>query len=210
MMREWMTTQMETNERMKNHVVELERKIKQGLRNHQAVIENLERQFEFLENKFLPRTTNTKPRHEFVYKPPSIRNENDKGDVRFIEEDAINPIPTKPKPNPIMSNSPTVPPFREDCTVHILYTNAKTFADDVFLNNIGDKKLKLIEKLLFTLVEATSIPIYAMLYGERKKFEESRYQKSISEFLIHKERAQQIARFGRTKHTTLYKYNGSE
>ncbi|GJR57844.1 hypothetical protein Tco_1500006 [Tanacetum coccineum] len=32
MMREWMTMQMETNERMKNHVVELERKIKQGIK----------------------------------------------------------------------------------------------------------------------------------------------------------------------------------
>ncbi|GKD05923.1 hypothetical protein Tco_1180897 [Tanacetum coccineum] len=32
MMREWMTRQMEANERMKNHVVELERKIKQGIK----------------------------------------------------------------------------------------------------------------------------------------------------------------------------------
>nr|GEX82194.1 hypothetical protein [Tanacetum cinerariifolium] len=94
---------------MENQVVELERQISQGLKNRQAIIENLERQFEFLKNKnlcteSLPRTTNTKPRHKFVYRPPSIRNENDK--------------------------------------VHILYTNAKTFADDVLPNRVGDKKLK--------------------------------------------------------------------
>ncbi|GJY09559.1 reverse transcriptase domain-containing protein [Tanacetum coccineum] len=75
----YMAMQIEANERMKNQVVELERQINQGLRNHQVIIENLERQFErqIQRAKFVPRTTNTKLRHEFVYKPPSIRNEND-------------------------------------------------------------------------------------------------------------------------------------
>ncbi|GJU99179.1 hypothetical protein Tco_1328450 [Tanacetum coccineum] len=86
---------LEANERMKDHVVELERQIDQGSRNRQAIIENLERQFEYLEKiqptKSLPRTANTKLRHEFVYKPPSIRNKNDKGDAKFIEGDAIKP-----------------------------------------------------------------------------------------------------------------------
>ncbi|GJW69605.1 hypothetical protein Tco_0126522 [Tanacetum coccineum] len=84
MMREWMARQTEMNEQMKNQVVELECKIDQVLRNRQAIIENLERQFKYLEktqhNKSLPRTKNTKLKHEFVYKPPSIRNENDKGE----------------------------------------------------------------------------------------------------------------------------------
>ncbi|GJT05332.1 hypothetical protein Tco_0839794, partial [Tanacetum coccineum] len=83
---EWMASQTDANERMKNQVVELERRINHGLRNHQAIIKNLERQFESLNEKIqptvlLPRSTNTKPRHEFVYKPPSIRNENDKDAV---------------------------------------------------------------------------------------------------------------------------------
>ncbi|GKB08537.1 reverse transcriptase domain-containing protein, partial [Tanacetum coccineum] len=116
-------------------------------RNRQAIIENLKRQFEFLEKKnfrieSLPRTTNTKPRHKFVYKPPSVRNENDKGDVTFIEEDEIKPIPTMPNPNLINSNSPTVSPFLKDCTMHFSYTNAKTFADDVFPNHVGDEEFK--------------------------------------------------------------------
>ncbi|GKB00402.1 hypothetical protein Tco_0828395 [Tanacetum coccineum] len=114
------------NERMKNQVVELECKINQGLRNRQAIIENLERQFKYLKKiqptKSLPRTTYTKPKHEFVYKPPLILNENDKGDVKFIEEDEIEPI-------------------QIDFTVLITYTNAKTFADDVLPNHVGDDEL---------------------------------------------------------------------
>ncbi|GKC85107.1 hypothetical protein Tco_1140824 [Tanacetum coccineum] len=99
MMREWMARQTEENERMKNQVVELERKIGQGLRNRQAIFKNLERQLEFLDKKIrraepLPRTTNTKPRHEF------------------------------------------------DCTMHIPYTNVKTFANEVLANHVGDKELK--------------------------------------------------------------------
>ncbi|GJU34248.1 hypothetical protein Tco_1182602 [Tanacetum coccineum] len=138
------------NEHMKNHVVELESQINQGLRNHQAIIENLERQFEFLDKKIvrtesLPRMTNTKPRHEIVYKPPSIRNENAKGNVEFIEEDAIKPIPTMRNPNLFNSNSPTVSPFLKDCTVYIPYTNAKTFANDVLMNHVGVEELKLID-----------------------------------------------------------------
>ncbi|GJY28068.1 hypothetical protein Tco_0403835 [Tanacetum coccineum] len=146
MMREWMARQTESNERMKNQVVELDRKINQGLRNHQAIIENLERQFEYLmripQTESLLSTTNTKPRHEFVYKPPTIRNENDKGDIEFIKEDETQPIPTMPNPNPIMSNSPTVSPFVKDCTVHNPYTNAKTFTNVVLSNHVGDKELK--------------------------------------------------------------------
>nr|GEV85739.1 hypothetical protein [Tanacetum cinerariifolium] len=70
------------------------------------------------------------------------RNENNKGDVKFVEDDKIKPILTKPKPNPIMSNSPTISPFLKDCVMHIPYINAKTFADDVLLNHVGDKELK--------------------------------------------------------------------
>ncbi|GJW02212.1 hypothetical protein Tco_1561068 [Tanacetum coccineum] len=150
MMREWMTRQTEANERMKNQVVELERQITQGLRNRQAIIENLERKVKYLNEKIqptksLPRTTNSKPRHEFVYKPPSIQNKNDKGNVKFIKHEEIEPIPTVPNPNPIISNSPTVPPFLKDCTVHISYTNAKTFADDVLLNRVGGEELNSID-----------------------------------------------------------------
>nr|GEV70984.1 hypothetical protein [Tanacetum cinerariifolium] len=109
--------QTEANEHMKDQVVELENRIHQGLRNRQAIIENLERKFEFLEKKIL-RTksllhiTNTKLRHEFVYKSLSIQNENDKGD---------------------------------DFTMRIPYTNAKTFADVVMLNHVGNKELNAID-----------------------------------------------------------------
>nr|GEW35591.1 hypothetical protein [Tanacetum cinerariifolium] len=113
-----MASQMEANEQMKNQVQRY---------------------------KSLPCTTNTQSRHEFVYKPPSIRNENDKGDVKFIKEDEIKPIPTTPNPNPIMSSSPTIPPFLKDSTMHILYMNVKMFADDVFLNHIVDKEIKSID-----------------------------------------------------------------
>ncbi|GJV58400.1 hypothetical protein Tco_1459405 [Tanacetum coccineum] len=92
-MREWMARQTEASERMKDQVVELENRINQGLRNHQAIIENLERQFKYLEKiqptKSFAHSTNIKPRHEFVYKPPSSQHENDKVDVKFIEEDEI-------------------------------------------------------------------------------------------------------------------------
>ncbi|GJU83132.1 hypothetical protein Tco_1285497 [Tanacetum coccineum] len=145
MMREWMASQMKANERMKNQVVELENQVNQGLRNHQAIIQNLERQFEFLlPTKTLPPATNTKPRHEIVYNIPSIRNNNDKGDVKFIEVDETQPVPTMPNPNLIEANSPTVSPFSKDCTMHIPYTDAKTFADVVLLNHVGEKELKSI------------------------------------------------------------------
>ncbi|GJU64641.1 hypothetical protein Tco_1246476 [Tanacetum coccineum] len=147
MMRECMAKQMEANKRMKNQVVELERKINQGIRNRQATIENLEREFMFLEKKFLrtkslPSTTNTKSRHEFVYKPPLIRNKYDKGDVKSIEEDKIKSISTMPNPSLIKPNSPTASPFLKDCTMQIPYINTKTFADDVLSNHVGDKELK--------------------------------------------------------------------
>ncbi|GKE43327.1 hypothetical protein Tco_1470611 [Tanacetum coccineum] len=50
-------------------------------------------------------------------------------------------------PNPSLSNSnySTVSPFLKDSTVHIPYTNAKTFADDVFPNHVGDKEVKSID-----------------------------------------------------------------
>ncbi|GJZ02992.1 hypothetical protein Tco_0520953 [Tanacetum coccineum] len=154
MMREWMARQMEAKESMKDRVVELEQKINQGLKNRQAIIENLERQFEFLDKKILrseslPHTRNAKPRHKFVYKTPSIRNENDKGDVKFIEKDETQPIPIMPNPNPIMSNSPTVSPFLKDCTVHIPYTQGLTkenvFEHDEMSNHVGDEELNLID-----------------------------------------------------------------
>nr|GEW10326.1 hypothetical protein [Tanacetum cinerariifolium] len=90
----------------------------------------------------LPRNTHTKLRHEFVYKPLSNRIENDKGDVKAIEEDETHPIPTMPNLNLVNSNSPTVSPFLKDCIVHILYTNAKTFADDKLLSHVGDEEFK--------------------------------------------------------------------
>nr|GEZ56754.1 hypothetical protein [Tanacetum cinerariifolium] len=65
----------------------------------------------------------------------------DQGDVKAIKEDETEPIPTRPNPNPITSNSPTLPPFLKDCTVHIPYTNAKTFADIVLPNHVGDEEL---------------------------------------------------------------------
>ncbi|GJX44141.1 hypothetical protein Tco_0260817 [Tanacetum coccineum] len=141
-----MASQTEANERMKNQVVELENQINQGLRNHQAIIQNLERQFEHLmkihPSKFLPRTTNIKPRHEIVYKIPS--NDNNKGDVKFNKEEETEPNPTMPNPNPIEDNSPTLSPFPKDCTMHIPYTDAKTFADIVSLNHVGEKEFKSI------------------------------------------------------------------
>ncbi|GJT69696.1 hypothetical protein Tco_1028982 [Tanacetum coccineum] len=140
-----MARQTKANERMKNEVVKLEQKIYQGLSNRQAIIENLERQFEYLEkiqrSDSLRRTTNTKLRHEFVYKPPSIQNENDKGEIAAIEDDAIKLILTMPNPSLIKSNSP----FLRACTMHIPYTNAKTFADNVLLNHVGDKELKTMD-----------------------------------------------------------------
>ncbi|GJZ52445.1 hypothetical protein Tco_0606960 [Tanacetum coccineum] len=49
-----------------------------------------------------------------------------------------------PNPNPIEANSPTVSPFSKDCTMHTLYTDAKTFADVVLLNHVGEKEFKSI------------------------------------------------------------------
>ncbi|GJX48489.1 hypothetical protein Tco_0273679 [Tanacetum coccineum] len=80
-----------------------------------------------LQTESLPRTIDSKTRHEFVYKPPSIRNENDKGDVAAIEEDAIKPIPTMLNSSLIKYNLP----FLKDFAMHIPYTNANTIADDV-------------------------------------------------------------------------------
>nr|GEX46791.1 hypothetical protein [Tanacetum cinerariifolium] len=86
MLKEWMARQTEANERMKEKVVELENQINQGLRNRQAIIKNLERQIKYLKEiqptKSL--SPNAKPRHEFVYKPPSTRNENVKDCTMYI------------------------------------------------------------------------------------------------------------------------------
>ncbi|GJV57448.1 hypothetical protein Tco_1458453 [Tanacetum coccineum] len=49
-----------------------------------------------------------------------------------------------PNPDPIEANSPTISPFPKDCTVHIPYTDAKTFADIVLLNQVGEKETRLI------------------------------------------------------------------
>ncbi|GJX96707.1 hypothetical protein Tco_0352505 [Tanacetum coccineum] len=111
------------------------------------MIEDLKRQFRFFHEKIqqtksFPYTTNTKPRHEVVYKPHSIRNENDKGDVKFIEEDETLPIPTMLNLSLSNSNSPTVLPFLKDSNVHIPYTNAKTFIDNVLPNHVGVEELK--------------------------------------------------------------------
>ncbi|GJY20266.1 hypothetical protein Tco_0392832 [Tanacetum coccineum] len=146
MMKEWIARQTKANERMKDQVIELENRINQGLRNRQVIIKNLERQFEFLDKKNLrtespPCSTNTKPRHEIVYKPPSIRNENDKEDVKFIEEEDIEHIPTMPNPSLNHSKSQTVSPFLKNCTTNIPYTNVKTFVDDVLLNHVGGEEL---------------------------------------------------------------------
>ncbi|GJS94108.1 hypothetical protein Tco_0801076 [Tanacetum coccineum] len=147
MMREWMDSQMEANEVIKNQMVELECQIMKGLRNHQVMIEDLERQFKYSNEKVrrtksLSHTTNAKPRHEFVYKPPSNQNENDKGDVVSIKEDETKLIPTMPNPSQIMSSSPTISPFLKDCTVHISYTHEKVFEHDKMPNHVGDKELK--------------------------------------------------------------------
>nr|GEX80074.1 hypothetical protein [Tanacetum cinerariifolium] len=120
MMRESMAIQIEVNEDMKNRVVKLERQINQGLRNRHAIIKNLERQVELLEKKILhtepiPRTTNTKQIHEIVYNPPSIQNENDNGDVKFIKEE-IKLIPT-------------------------ILMKEKVFKHDVLSNQVDDEEL---------------------------------------------------------------------
>ncbi|GKB02746.1 hypothetical protein Tco_0830835, partial [Tanacetum coccineum] len=60
------------------------------------------------------------------------------------EENEIKPIPTMPNPNPIKSDSPIVSPFLKDCTVHIPYTNTKTFVDNVLPNHVGDEEFKSI------------------------------------------------------------------
>ncbi|GKE47706.1 hypothetical protein Tco_1478964 [Tanacetum coccineum] len=49
-----------------------------------------------------------------------------------------------PNPNPIEANSPTISPFSKDCTMHTPYTDAKTFADVVLLNHVGEKEFKSI------------------------------------------------------------------
>nr|GEY52701.1 hypothetical protein [Tanacetum cinerariifolium] len=66
------------------------------------------------------------------------------GDVSFIGDDKIKPIPTMPSPNPINSNSSTVLSFLKDCIVQIPCLNVKTFADDVLPNHVGGEEFKSI------------------------------------------------------------------
>ncbi|GJX49292.1 hypothetical protein Tco_0276137 [Tanacetum coccineum] len=102
----------------------------------------MERRSEFLlPTKTLPPATNTKPRHDIVYNIPLIRNDNDKGDVKFIEEEETKPNPTMPNPNLIMSNSLTVSPFLKDCTMYIPYTQEKVFEHNEISNHVSDKDL---------------------------------------------------------------------
>ncbi|GJT48891.1 hypothetical protein Tco_0975048 [Tanacetum coccineum] len=61
---------------------------------------------------------------------------------KAIEEDEIKPILIEPNPSPINSNFLTISPSLKDFTVHIPYTNVKTFKDDVLPNHVGDKELK--------------------------------------------------------------------
>nr|GEZ21390.1 hypothetical protein [Tanacetum cinerariifolium] len=67
------------------------------------------------------------------------------GNVKVIEEDETEPIPTMSNRSLIQSNSPTVSPFLKDSTMHIPYTNANTFANDVLANHVGDKELNSID-----------------------------------------------------------------
>nr|GEY33178.1 hypothetical protein [Tanacetum cinerariifolium] len=67
------------------------------------------------------------------------------GNVKVIEEDETEPIPTMPNRSLIQSNSPTVSPFLKDSTMHIPYTNANMFANDVLANHVGDKELNSID-----------------------------------------------------------------
>nr|GEX67770.1 hypothetical protein [Tanacetum cinerariifolium] len=77
-----------------------------------------------------------------LYVMSLLRNENDKGNIKFIEEDLIEPILTMPNPSLINSDSPTISHFLKDSTVHIPYINVNTFVDNVLLNHVGDKELK--------------------------------------------------------------------
>lgn len=114
----------------------------QGKRNHQAIIQDMEKKQEVHYTESLPHTTDSNPRHEFVYKPTPIRNEHDKGDVEVIEE----PITTMS--TPIITSSPTVSPFLEDCTMHIptteLLVDEKMFTHDESSNHVGNKELNAI------------------------------------------------------------------
>ncbi|GJX64535.1 hypothetical protein Tco_0298878 [Tanacetum coccineum] len=115
MMRELMASQTKANERMKNQFL--------------------------LPTETLPPAIKTKPRHEIIYKTPLIQIDNDKGDVKFIEEDETQLILIMPNTNLIMSNSPTVSPCLKDCIVHILYTQEKVFEHNEISNHVGDKEL---------------------------------------------------------------------
>ncbi|GJV16711.1 peptidase C48, SUMO/sentrin/Ubl1 [Tanacetum coccineum] len=94
MMREWIAILIEANKNMKNQF--LEKKIQR--------------------TNFLPDTTKPKSGQDVVdgvYKPPSNRNENDKGDVEFIKENETQPIPIIQNSKLINSNSPTGEEFNK-------------------------------------------------------------------------------------------------
>ncbi|GJW09602.1 hypothetical protein Tco_1575429 [Tanacetum coccineum] len=94
----------------------------------------------------LPKTlTKEMMREMMTRKMEANERMEDQGDVKFIEEDEIKHIPTISNLNLINSNSPTLSSFLKDCTMHIPYTNAKTFADDSLPNHVGDKELSLID-----------------------------------------------------------------
>ncbi|GJZ15095.1 hypothetical protein Tco_0550772 [Tanacetum coccineum] len=87
----------------------------------------------------------------FLYNTPNKafqiledKNDNNKGDIKFIKVDETQPVPTMSNPNPIEANSLTVSSFLKDCTMHIPYTDVKTFADVVLLNQVGEKEFKSI------------------------------------------------------------------
>ncbi|GKA35827.1 hypothetical protein Tco_0722318 [Tanacetum coccineum] len=79
--------------------------------------------------------------NKIVYNIPLIRNDNDKGDVKSIEEEETKPNPTMPNPNLIMSNSPIVSSFLKDYTVLIPYTQEKVFEHDEISNHVSEKEL---------------------------------------------------------------------
>nr|GEX65221.1 hypothetical protein [Tanacetum cinerariifolium] len=63
------------------------------------------------------------------------------------QEDKTQPIPTMPNLSPIKSKSPTLTTFHKDCIMHVPYTNVKTFAHDVLLNQSSDEEVKSINEV---------------------------------------------------------------
>ncbi|PWA37048.1 hypothetical protein CTI12_AA594230 [Artemisia annua] len=89
MMREFVTAQKSTNEFVKTQFFNLKTKVKQGQKNHQASIQDLEHKFGRLSNQFssrppgaLPSNTQSNPKptssgsNNKAYRPPPTRNEH--------------------------------------------------------------------------------------------------------------------------------------